>query len=357
MAFLFKELLQISIGKRDGFSVDVDAKDLASLYADAKKQALVGMLYVGIERIYRSKKCSEAEKKIIFQWLTTYKALELQNKTQNEQIEKLSLCLRQQNIKNTLLKGQGYAMLYPEPMKRQCGDIDLWVDASREEISAICESNWGIDHVDYKNLVLANFPKAHVEVHFIPSWFYSPIVNWRFKKWYKEILGEQFQLQPTNRFPTPTLDFNLVYCCVHIYRHIFDEGIGLRQLTDYYYLLLQSSLEQRELAYKALCGFKMKKFVGAIMYVLKYFFEIDDSLLLCAVNERTGMKLLSDILRGGNFGQHNPKNSDRKRNRILRGIRNLRQNSAVLFDYPSEVLWSPFWKIWHWCWRKAKGYL
>ena len=357
MAFLFKELLLISIGKRDSFSVEIEAADLISLYEAAKKQALVGMLFVGIERVFRDRKCSEVEKKIIFQWLTAYKALELQNKIQNEQIEKLSLCLRQQILRNTLLKGQGYAMLYPEPMRRQCGDIDLWVDASREEISSICESNWGIDHVDYKNLVLADFPKAHVEVHFIPSWFYSPFVNRKFKKWYKEGLEQQFQLQPSKSYPTPTLDFNLVYCCVHIYRHIFDEGIGLRQLTDYYYLLQRSSVEQRQQAYKVLCAFKMKKFVGAIMYVLKYFFQIDDSLLLCDVNEKQGEKLLQDILCGGNFGHHNPQNKHKKRNRILRGMRNLRHNSAILFDYPSEVLWSPFWKIWHWCWRKAKGYL
>lgn len=357
MAFLLKELLLISIGKRDSFSVDIDAADLVSLYEDAKKQALVGMLFVGIERVFRKRKCSEAEKKIVFQWLTTYKALELLNKMQNEQIEQLSLYLQRQNIRNTLLKGQGYAMLYPEPMKRQCGDIDLWVDASRDVILSICESKWGIDHVDYKNLVLANFRKAHVEIHFIPSLFYSPIVNRRFKKWYKENLGAQFQIKSTNSFPTPTLDFNLVYCCVHIYRHIFDEGIGLRQLTDYYYLLQHSSIEQRKLAYKVLCDFKMKTFVGAIMYVLKYFFEIDDYLLLCEINKKQGTKLLQDIMCGGNFGQNNAKNKHGMENLIIRAIRNIHHNSANLFDYPSEVLWSPFWKIWHWCWRKSKGYL
>lgn len=356
MAFLFKELLLISIGKRECFSVDVSADDLVFLYNEARKQALVGVLFTGIEQAFGDKKCSETEKKIIFQWFASCRALEEQNVIQRQQIEELSLYFNKSDIRNTLLKGQGYASLYPHPVRRQCGDIDLWVDAKRDDIVRFCKERWGIDHIDYKHLA---FKKSgtHVEVHFIPSWFYNPFVNRKFRMWYRKSLGEQFQLFPTNGFPTPTIDFNLVYCCVHIYKHIFDEGIGLRQLMDYYYILQHSSSEQRKQAYEVLCGLKMKKFVGAVMYVLKYFFEIDDSMMLCEKNESRGKKLLQDILDGGNFGHHNVKNRHGKEKRITRGIRNIRHNSAILCDYPSEVLWSPFWKIWHLFWRKSKGYL
>lgn len=354
---LFRELLLVSVGKRERFSGEVNAEDLAFLYEEAKKQALIGFLFKGIERTLINEKCDKEKQRIVFQWFASCRALEKQNLLQTKRIEELSSFFANANIKNTLLKGQGYALLYPCPERRQCGDVDLWVDASREEIARLCKDDWGIDHVDYKNLVLKNYPDTHVEIHFIPSWFYNPFVNRKFQKWYRDSFEEQFQHSLTPLFSTPTIDFNLVYCCVHIYKHIFDEGIGLRQITDYYYILHHSSIEQRRLAYDVLCKFKMKKFVGAMMYVLKYFFEIDDEKMLCEANERQGVILLQDILGGGNFGHYNPKNKHKKENRILRTVRNIRHNSEILCDYPSEVLWSPLWKIWHWCWRKKKGYL
>lgn len=357
MDALFRELLLISIGKREEFSMEVSAKDLAFLYGEAKKQAMVGFLFAGIERTLIRTECDKEEKNMIFQWLASCKSVERLNLIQRERLEELTSFFAKNSVRTTLLKGQGYARFYPIPERRQCGDIDLWVDANRDNVAKLCWNKWGIDYIDCKNMVLENFPGAHVELHFIPSWFYNPFVDRKFRSWYRNFFEEQLRESLTNSIYTPTIDFDLVFCCVHIYKHIFDEGIGLRQLTDYYYILHHSSVEQRQQAYVVLRKFRMRKFVGAIMYVLKYFFEIDDSLLLCKVNEKQGVILLQDILCGGNFGHHNEKNKHGKENRIMRAIRNVRHNSEILFDYPSEVLWSPLWKIWHWCWRKKNGYL
>lgn len=35
----------------------------------------------------------------------------------------------------------------------------------------------------------------------------------------------------------PTLSFNVIYILSHLYRHVFTEGIGLRQLLDYYFVI------------------------------------------------------------------------------------------------------------------------
>lgn len=90
---------------------------------------------------------------------------------------------------------------------------------------------------------------------------------------------------------------------------------------------------------------------------MKEIFILEDEYLLCAPSEKYGKKLLKDIEQGGNFGHFNQGNKHGKENRIQRGLRNLRHNMNLLLDYPSEVIWSPFWKIWHWGWRKINGYL
>ena len=106
----------------------------------------------------------------------------------------------------------------------------------------------------------------------------------------------------------PTVGFILVYSLVHINRHIFEEGIGLCQLLDYYFFL-------------------------------KVF-------------------LSEGIERGGNFGKYDERNVVLPvEKRMARGWYNMLHNVRYLWHYPSEVISIPFWKLWHYCWRKRKGYL
>lgn len=150
----------------------------------------------------------------------------------------------------------------------------------------------------------------------------------------------------------------LVFSIVHIYRHIFSEGIGLRQLMDYYFILQGSSANQRKDAFAVLKSLKMSSFVGGVMWILKECFGMKKEYLLCAVNERHGEYLLSDIMTAGNFGQYDDRMQRIDKNKkFKRGFVQLKRNLRFVSYYPSEVLWSPFWKLWHWGWRKRKGYL
>jgi hypothetical protein len=159
-------------------------------------------------------------------------------------------------------------------------------------------------------------------------------------------------------FCYPTISFNLVFSLIHIYRHVFSEGIGLRQLMDYYYILSHSTEDERKEAYDTLCSFGLKRFVATVMYVMRRVFNIDTSLLLCQPNQKEGDYLLAEILRGGNFGQFDDRNKHLpSENRMKRGVENVKRNLRFLKHYPSEVMWAPAFKFWHWCWRKYKGFL
>ena len=159
-------------------------------------------------------------------------------------------------------------------------------------------------------------------------------------------------------FGYPTVSFNLVFSLIHIYRHVFQEGIGLRQLTDYYFILTHSTSAEQEGAFATLKSFGLGKFAATIMHIMQRVFDIDRELLLCEPNSAEGEFLLEEILHGGNFGQYDDRFkriSDEHRWR--RGIENLKRNMLFFRHYPNEVVWIPAWKVWHWCWRKWKGYL
>ena len=40
----------------------------------------------------------------------------------------------------------------------------------------------------------------------------------------------------------PTTAFNVIYQLCHLYHHFFDEGIGMRQMIDYYYVVNDDEL-------------------------------------------------------------------------------------------------------------------
>ena len=127
---------------------------------------------------------------------------------------------------------------------------------------------------------------------------------------------------------------------------------------DYYFILAQSNKEERAEALATMKSFGLAKFAEAVMYIMRRVFNMDESLLLCEPNKEDGEFLLSEIMRGGNFGHYDDRNkyvSDEKR--FLRGFNNAKRNMRFLRRYPSEVIWMPFWKTWHWCWRKWNGYL
>ena len=156
--------------------------------------------------------------------------------------------------------------------------------------------------------------------------------------------------------PTPTLAFNRVYILVHIYRHLFHEGIGLRQLLDYYFVLHQGfTEEERTETMRTLRSLRMQRFTAAVMWVLQEVFAMDDRYLLTDPNEEEGRFLLSEIMLAGNFGHYDVR-IKRSAKVTEWGLfcRRVGRNLRFLRSYPSEVLWSPFFKLWHAVFRFAE---
>ena len=111
--------------------------------------------------------------------------------------------------------------------------------------------------------------------------------------------------------------------------------------------------KERSAAMHTLRSLGMKRFTSAVMWVLQEVFGLDDKYLLTPPNEKEGHFLLNEIMRSGNFGQYDQflrrtsNDSD-----LSYALRKLRRIFRFIRSYPSEVLWSPLFKIWHYFWRK-----
>ena len=241
--FLF---LRYSLGDKVDMSMVVANMDWRQLYTFASKQAILGICFDGIERLgeeYPEElKKNPIERDLLMTWMTKAQQIRRQNMKVNAVASKLYSMLREDGLRCCILKGQGNALIYPNAYSRNPGDIDVWVNASREQITEYAKKHFELgDDIRYQH-VETSVDGVPVELHFFPCTMNNPIYNARLQKWFKR----NADLQCSNvvslpdgigEIAIPTTAFNVVYQLTHLYHHFFDEGIGMRQIIDYYYVV------------------------------------------------------------------------------------------------------------------------
>ena len=213
------------------------------LYSFASKQALLGLCFEGIERLGKEYpeelKQNPIGRELLMTWMGKAQQIRRQNMKVNAVAGKLFSMLREDGLRCCILKGQGNALMYLNPYSRTPGDIDVWVNASREDITKYAKHHFEIgDDIRFHHLE-TSFDGVPVELHFFPCTMNNPIHNARLQKWFKR----NADLQCSNvvslpdgigEIAIPTTAFNVVYQLTHLYHHFFDEGIGMRQIIDYF---------------------------------------------------------------------------------------------------------------------------
>ena len=239
-------ILQFCLGYKENISNVVARMDWQELYSFASKQALLGLCFEGIERLGKEYpeelKQNPIGRELLMTWMGKAQQIRRQNMKVNAVAGKLFSMLREDGFRCCILKGQGNALMYPNPYSRTPGDIDIWVNASREDITDYAKTHFEIgDDIRFHHLE-TSFDGVPVELHFFPGIMNNPIYNARLQKWFKR----NADLQCSNvvslpdgigEIAIPTTAFNVVYQLTHLYHHFFDEGIGMRQIIDYYYVV------------------------------------------------------------------------------------------------------------------------
>ena len=235
---IFFDFLRFCIGSAKEIPGSLKEVDWKELYAIAKKQALLGVLFYGIQRLPKE---LAPEQKLLMQWMVMAEQIRKQNIRLFQDSVKVCKNFENKGFANCILKGQGNALLYPDPYMRTPGDIDIYLAGGRKRvmqyINKVCPNQvMRYHHVDFPVM------KTAIEVHFTPSYMFFPIHNSRMQKWFKEVMDLQCSNVVTlpdgyGEITVPTMSFNVIYILSHLYRHMFTEGIGLRQLLDYYFVI------------------------------------------------------------------------------------------------------------------------
>lgn len=333
------------------------------LFSFASKQALLGLCFEGIERL--SEEYTEELKKnpigreLLMTWMGKAQQIRRQNMKVNAVASKLFAMLREDGMWCCVLKGQGNALMYPNPYSRTPGDIDVWIDASRERIMEYAQKRFELgDDIRLQHLE-TSLDGVPVELHFFPCSMNNPIYHARLQKWFRR--NADLQCSNVVSLPDgagdiaiPTSAFNVVYQLTHLYHHFFDEGIGMRQIIDYYFVasMLNVNCEMLTWLQKDLKHLGLWKFAGAVMYVLKEVLGLAEDKMIVPMDEKRGRLLLAEILDGGNFGRHFSKYGGFTHQSMgKKYFLKIWRNMHFVRYYPAEALCEPIFRTWHFFWR------
>lgn len=350
---LFK-LLRLSTGAEEPCFPVLTAQDWQAVYDLAIQQSVLGLVFGGIERLPNDR---WPDKMMSMKFYAQVKYIRSFSGQAVEASHSSVRRFARDGFRSVILKGVSVAALYPVPELRSAGDVDIWVEGGRRQLIRFCRSVNPAALIYYHHVPLAKVNGVEVEVHITPTWMNNPFANARLQRWFRAFWEKDENIAhiPCGDAEIPVLSaaYNRVFLLIHIFRHVFTDGVGLRHLMDYYCLLRQGTDEaekQRVMAF--LRSLNLAGFAAAVMYVLREVFNLPRECMLTAPDPRRGEHLLREILRAGNFGRYDDRikgenGGNPAWNFFARTLRSLR----FLGHYTSETLWLPFFKIWHFIYR------
>ena len=327
----FFEIIQLSIGRRQQLSRMPSVEEWEAVYQMAQKQALVGICFMGIAKLRDAG--LKLPQQLYYEWLAMTAQIQERNQQLNAYIPKVTELFRSYGFPCYVLKGQSIGKLYGELADyRQSGDIDVWTVGGRQRICSLSMSLFGkIEGLTYHHIHFPYLNDVEIEAHFKPGYLNNPQHNRCLEKIfspYEPSLASISDDAPTS--------FNLIYILLHCYMHFLERGVGLRQLMDYYFVILSISNNVRDEkeTVNNLKNTGLLKFARAVMWVLMTVFGMEEQYAICKPDSHEGQFLLKEILQTGNFGHQDPRYNWRLSSPL--------RNFHLLIHYPEEILWSPF---------------
>ena len=350
---IFFDFLRFCIGSAKEIPVSLKEADWKELYAIAKKQCLVGVLFDGIKKLPAEH--VGMKKELLLQWMTESQMLEKTNIRLNDAAIHVSEWFRKKGFRTCILKGQGNALMYPNPYSRTPGDIDIWVEGGDNRVISFVRSISPHEKACYHHIEFPSYKGIEVEVHYRPSFLLCFWHNRKLQKYYERVKEEQFShrvmLGKEGEVAIPTAEFNVIFQLTHIFSHLMNEGIGLRQLLDYYYVLISDDLLLiRDRVQKKLKELGLWKFAGGIMYIMQEVFGMPASQLIIPPNEKYGKFVLNEVLEAGNFGKHDERYWFGK-SKLGHNLQRVYRDIRLVTYFPAEALCEPIFRTWHFFWR------
>lgn len=324
----FLTLLRAGLWEKDAKLSEYGDMDFNEVYRYADEQSVLGLVAAGLEHATNAKVPQE----IALAFAGFALQLEHRNIAMNLFLSELISLFQKKGINTLLVKGQGIAQCYERPLWRSAGDVDLLIDESnyfkaKQLLDSISEygKNGSVKEQNSKHREYG-IKNWTVELHgTLHSNLSTPIDNAidslqeyifkerRFRTWNN---NETYIL-----LPNANEDVVIIFC--HILQHLFQGGVGLRQICDlcrllwtYKETIKQSLLQKRLRSMRLLSEWK----VFASIAVDKLGMPLEAMPLYDDRYKEKANIIMDYIMRVGNFGHNKDKSYTKEHSVIIRKL-------------------------------------
>ena len=318
--------------------------DWEMLFTMSRQQTVTGIVFQGLQYLPDGMFPPET---LLIRWTAEVDAIERRNRKMNRVLSELYALSHSKGLNPVLQKGQGVAQFYPNPLLRECGDIDLYFNnREAQEEAAACIQSCGITVKKMPDESLFYHWKGiEVEHHVRLFDLYNPFLQHYTNRLECEKGFEFIMLQDLELFamiPTPFL--NLLLLDLHILKHVLGWGIGLRQLCDMACACYQLYREIDPDEMRTTCQkLGLGRWNPLLHIFLKEHLGLPEYSLPYSEMAPTAQPLWDIVWRGGNFGyqlvnRQQTGNSAWKRK--MRTACSFIQNQRFALRYaPQEAFW------------------
>ena len=166
--------------------------------------------------------------------------IEEANRKMNDFLPVLFRRLHKKGWNVWLLKGQGVGLCYPEPLRRQSGDIDVFFTNQQEYRDAcqffkkhLSEGDVRAESDKTMDFEFVVGP-LYVELHGQILTEVNRTCHKNFGSWLHRVSNEEgMTVSEWENVVLPPCGFDAIFIFLHTVRHYFGGGIGLRQVSDW----------------------------------------------------------------------------------------------------------------------------
>lgn len=360
----FIELLRIAIGNKECLSSRLTDEEWEEVYSVCERQEVVGLVFRAIERLPREQ---QPPTTLMEKWTHEVEVL----KQRNELIAKRCREVCEYYAKQGMIS----CVLMPSPIQvrgerlevsDQSGEVSdegfEFRGGDPNDVDILC---WSKEKKDGKRTIVeyVNFQYVASTKHIKPK-VVRQVVDWktgsfpvdvRFKfsylncpwhdrwlqKWVEERIHSSYPTIGEGGYPVPSNIFNVVYQLIHLYKKLFCESIRFSHLYDYYLALRkfkEEGGEQKDHVMRVIEHVGMKKFAGAVMYVLQTVFGMPDEYLICKPDARHGSFVLNMVTLAGEYTRHIERTRTLSHlGRLGHHLYWMKRNRPFFTQYPAEI--------------------
>ena len=298
---VFCKLLRVALGLSRDFPYTPNEQEWQSLFTMAQQQSVLSVVYNAFGRLPEE---SRPPRQLRLRYAAFVESKRGLNVQMNQEAARYTRLFEERGFRSVILKGQANARLYPDPLSRQAGDIDIWVPGGHKKVNRLLHEMGLISESKdaekkLRHIGFRNENGIDIEVHYRPA-----EVPFRNRDFQEVLLAESDNSTLTPEgFYTPSIRFALIMQLQHLYRHCVKVGVGFRHYMDYFVLLTHSTEADRDFAWSKIKRFGLAHACAGVMWVLEKVFGLPHEQMLCPPDKRRGMHMYRSAIEGGNFGR------------------------------------------------------